>query len=224
MADSEQQTRRAQARALGRRRRDLDSTLQSMREGALSESLRDGLGELSSYDNHPGDLGTETFKRSQQLAIADLLDRSVGEVDAAFNRLREGTYGICERCGAPIPAERLAAMPEARNCVPCQEFLDQREVAANRGDRNRPVEEDLISPPFARTWNDGTDRAGFDGEDAWQAVAQFGTSETPSDVPGTREYPHIFEDSGERHGAVEDVENLVGDDGEPIPGIHEEDW
>ena len=210
--------------ALVARRRELQSTLTSMREGALSESLRDGLGELSAYDNHPGDLGTETFKRSQQLAIADLLDRSVGEVDAALQRLGDGTYGVCECCGRPIPADRLQARPEARNCVECQNAVDEREAAARGSDAQRPVEEEILAPPFARTWNDGTDKVGFDGEDAWQAVAQFGSSDTPSDVPGARRYPHIFEDADERHGAVEDVENMVDAEGEPLPDVREDDW
>ncbi len=210
--------------ALYKRRRELQSTLNSMREGALSESLRESLGELSMYDNHPADLGTETFRRSQQLAIADLLSRSVGEVDAALERVRDGTYGICERCGRPIVADRLKAMPEARNCVSCQQALDQHETAVRGDGAQRPVEEEILSPPFARTWNDGTDKVGFDGEDAWQAVAQFGSSDTPSDVPGAREYPHIFEDADERHGAVEDVENLIDAHGEPVPDIPEDDW
>lgn len=210
--------------ALRRRRRTLQATLDGMREGNLSESLRDGLSELSMYDNHPADLGTETFKRSQELAIADLLARSVAEVDAALGRVQEGRYGLCERCKRPIPAQRLEAMPEARHCVPCQEALDEQEAAMRGTDADRPIEEELLSPPFARTWNDGTDKVGFDGEDAWQAVAQFGSSDTPSDVPGARQYPHIFEDQDERHGAVEDVENLVDAEGEPIPDVPEDDW
>lgn len=41
------------------------------------------------------------------------------EVDAALARLDAGTYGICESCLAPIPGERLAAIPHARLCVGC---------------------------------------------------------------------------------------------------------
>ena len=218
-AGASRDTSRAE-QALRRRRRDLQSTLTSMREGVLSESLREGLSELSAYDNHPADLGTETFKRSQQLAIADLFDRSVAEVDAALQRVREGTYGVCERCGEAIAAERLVAIPEARHCVPCQQTIDAKQAEVSQ----RPIEEELLSPPFARTWNDGTDKVGFDGEDAWQAVAQFGSSDTPSDVPGTREYPHIFEDYDERHGAVEDIENMVDAEGAPLPDVREDDW
>lgn len=42
------------------------------------------------------------------------------------DRLREGTYGLCQGCGGRIPQRRLEAMPTATLCVPCQE---EREAA-----------------------------------------------------------------------------------------------
>jgi len=42
-------------------------------------------------------------------------------VEEALDRLDSGDYGICLRCESPIPAKRLAALPWARLCVPCQE-------------------------------------------------------------------------------------------------------
>ncbi|MDQ3642687.1 MAG: TraR/DksA C4-type zinc finger protein [Actinomycetota bacterium] len=41
------------------------------------------------------------------------------ELDQALDRLRDGTYGACVRCGAPIPDERLAAQPTTLTCVGC---------------------------------------------------------------------------------------------------------
>jgi RNA polymerase-binding transcription factor DksA len=46
--------------------------------------------------------------------------RKLREVDAALQRLRDGTYGRCERCGAAIKRRRLRAIPEARNCLQCE--------------------------------------------------------------------------------------------------------
>lgn len=54
------------------------------------------------------------------------------------NRLHKGTYGYCLRCGRPIPAGRLAAMPEAELCVPCQEEEETRPAS------RRPVEEQRL--------------------------------------------------------------------------------
>ncbi|MGZ8804661.1 MAG: TraR/DksA family transcriptional regulator [Microbacterium sp.] len=49
---------------------------------------------------------------------ADAL-RELAELDAAVERLREGTYGICVSCGTAIPLERLRLLPAATLCVPC---------------------------------------------------------------------------------------------------------
>lgn len=46
----------------------------------------------------------------------------VAEIDAALERLDDGRYGTCERCGTSIPSERLEIMPHARYCVACQRF------------------------------------------------------------------------------------------------------
>lgn len=41
------------------------------------------------------------------------------EIHGALGRLSEGSYGMCERCGRPIPFERLEVIPRARSCVAC---------------------------------------------------------------------------------------------------------
>ena len=41
-------------------------------------------------------------------------------LDAAFERLQQGLYGICEECGEGISLERLGVLPFATNCVDCQ--------------------------------------------------------------------------------------------------------
>ena len=47
------------------------------------------------------------------------------EVEDALDRLEEGTYGICEDCGAAIKLERLKALPFTTCCVRCQEKREQ---------------------------------------------------------------------------------------------------
>ncbi|MEU1852430.1 TraR/DksA C4-type zinc finger protein [Streptomyces sp. NPDC019990] len=49
------------------------------------------------------------------------IERAYKEIDAAFARLQQGTYGMCQRCGRSIPVERLEILPYARCCVPCQQ-------------------------------------------------------------------------------------------------------
>jgi RNA polymerase-binding transcription factor DksA len=45
--------------------------------------------------------------------------RRLADLDAAAQRLQTGTYGSCIRCGQPIGAERLEALPTAVMCVHC---------------------------------------------------------------------------------------------------------
>ncbi|MFC8194435.1 TraR/DksA family transcriptional regulator [Streptomyces sp. NPDC060006] len=53
-------------------------------------------------------------------AQKDTIRRVLAEVEAAFARVRDGSYGVCPTCSRPIPVERLEILPYARFCVPCQ--------------------------------------------------------------------------------------------------------
>src|SRR4051794_26354906 len=53
----------------------------------------------------------------QQAAVR----RVVEDIEAALDRLEAGEYGNCQRCGRPIPVERLELLPYARCCVGCQQ-------------------------------------------------------------------------------------------------------
>jgi DnaK suppressor protein len=47
-------------------------------------------------------------------------ESAIGEIEAALERLENGSYGICERCIEPIPFERLEVLPMTRLCTPCR--------------------------------------------------------------------------------------------------------
>ena len=83
--------------------------------GTTSES--ENLGELSDVDQHPADIGTETFERERDISILEQVEGELADVERALQRLDEGTYGRCEACGEPIDEERLEALPAARFCV-----------------------------------------------------------------------------------------------------------
>lgn len=68
---------------------------------------------------HNADDGTDTFLRERNLALRGNADEIVGQIDAALGRLDDGSYGTCERCGQPIGAERLEALPYTTLCINC---------------------------------------------------------------------------------------------------------
>ena len=45
---------------------------------------------------------------------------TIDEIDAALDRIADGTFGRCTNCGVAIPAERLAIRPFAAGCIACQ--------------------------------------------------------------------------------------------------------
>ncbi len=51
--------------------------------------------------------------------LPDVARREVAEIDAALERIRAGSYGLCLACGGPIGLQRLRAIPEARYCLSC---------------------------------------------------------------------------------------------------------
>ena len=78
-----------------------------------------GFGEegLLAYDNNFADTSQVTAERGETEALAGELSETLAAVEAALARLDAGTYGVCERCGEPIAAERLEAMPMASTCI-----------------------------------------------------------------------------------------------------------
>jgi RNA polymerase-binding transcription factor DksA len=86
-------------------------------EGIGTESEAESLSELSSLDQHQGDIGTETFEREKDFSLLEQLEAEIGDLDAALRKVDEGTYGICEICGRPIEPERLEALPGTRTCI-----------------------------------------------------------------------------------------------------------
>jgi RNA polymerase-binding transcription factor DksA len=70
-------------------------------------------------DEHDPEGATIGFERAQLTALLAATRQRIAEVDDALRRVESGAYGICERCGQPIAAARLAARPFARWCMAC---------------------------------------------------------------------------------------------------------
>ena len=108
-------------KATARRRLEEERTrLEGIRDGLQREqreATSDTGGELSSFDQHPGDSGTETFELEKTVSLLEQVEDELQEVEAAFRRVEDGSYGICQICGRPIGDERLEALPATRFCI-----------------------------------------------------------------------------------------------------------
>ncbi len=100
-------------------RGEYDATLSE-----ITELQRDRLTDSAGDDQ--ADTGTKTFEREQEITLANNILERVNQVERALERLEEGGYGWCERCGNQIPVERLAAFPSATLCVTCKQLEERR--------------------------------------------------------------------------------------------------
>lgn len=130
--------------------------------GGLGVPMDEAIGELSVYDNHPADYGTEMYERSKDVGLLQNTRQQIAEIEEAQSAIDEGSYGYCHNCGQSISESRLLALPHTLLCVQCKREQEDRD------DHNRPVEEDDVF---------------FAGEDVWGA--DFGR-----DIPPNGEITH----------------------------------
>jgi YteA family regulatory protein len=182
----------------------LMGTIEKIEESGINQELGDSTGELSAYDNHPADLGSEVFERSKDIALRDNENVLIADINHALDKIEEGSYGRCDVCKSVIPDARLKALPWAATCVDCQQKLDSHDNFV------RPIEEYSLQSPFGRTFldRDAKQNVGFDGEDSLQAVWQYGSSDSPQDLPGSRDFSDMNIDPNEQVGIVDTVDNV----------------
>jgi DnaK suppressor protein len=73
---------------------------------------------------------------AQQIALLEARTRERNQLDAALQRLADGTYGVCEDCDVPIAPRRLSALPFARRCIECQQEVELIERIVQREERD----------------------------------------------------------------------------------------
>lgn len=73
-------------------------------------------GEVS-FDEEYADAGTATFERERDLSLTNNIRDLTEKIDRALDRIDQGNYGLCERCGKPIEKARIKALPYATLCI-----------------------------------------------------------------------------------------------------------
>ena len=92
-------------------------------EEGIADLLRDS-GDGAGDDQ--ADAGTKTFEREHEMSLANNARELLQQNERALQRLDDGTYGACERCGKPVGKLRLQAFPRATLCVSCKQLEDER--------------------------------------------------------------------------------------------------
>ena len=153
--------------------------------------------ELSFYDNHPADLGTEMFMMEQDKGLIDKLNNTLYEIERSIEELKAGTYGLCNLCGRKIDEERLELIPYLKLCINCA----REKIPIEDKMGFRPEEEESISPFTKFNRKD----SGFDREDSYQEVDRYNRIDNDPSYK-TGDDMGVYDDEGS--GAVEDVERI----------------
>lgn len=112
------------------------------RKGDLA---RDALEEQPAFSTHMADAATDNFDRDFALGLLSSEQDALYEIDQALDRIRTGTYGICEFTGKPIEPNRLAAIPWARFTAAAERQLEKQGSvkSARLGPRHGVVKTDI---------------------------------------------------------------------------------
>jgi DnaK suppressor protein len=96
-----------------------------IREGMTEDErdLAEKEGDFTEHDS--GDMSQNMFTREMDASIGEQAERRLGEVDRALQKIQEGTYGLSDDSGEPIPRGRLEAVPEAIRTVEEQQRFEQ---------------------------------------------------------------------------------------------------
>jgi DnaK suppressor protein len=82
-----------------------------------------------------GDLVSASVEKERAFEYGEIGVQLLREIDTALQKLKEGTFGICEMCTKPIGIRRLKVMPSARLCIKCKSL----EEASGPGARSRSL-------------------------------------------------------------------------------------
>ena len=160
---------------LQQRQQEHTEVLDDMMKGAPEgyRALEDS--ELSRYDNHPADAATELFDAEHHAALRSNEEFAIREINDALEKIKNGSYGVCELCGKPIDPGRLEVLPHARNCIEC-EISGEHENTLDEISKSshRPVEEDVLEKTMRGDFlHDANGDEPYDGKQALEEVLSF---------------------------------------------------
>lgn len=148
--------------------------------------------EISGYDNHPADIGTEVFMMEQDKGFKNKLNDNIYEIDESLEDIKNGKYGICNNCEKPINEKRLELVPYLKTCIDCSE-----ENKPSKGQMDFSYNSNILDES----------NIGFDREDTYQEIAWVNIVDGDPSF-STGDNIGIMDDEE----GVEEVENISQED------------
>ena len=107
------------------------------RRDALRKALAGDLSLLRALPEMTGgdvvDAALDAAQDEISSKLAEVESRELAQIESAIDRIRQGTYGLCEVCNGKIPLARLNALPYAKNCIECQRAAETGEAGGTVG-------------------------------------------------------------------------------------------
>jgi YteA family regulatory protein len=193
---------------LEKQKNEIEHTLDLMKENKTAEQDLESATELSNYDNHPADIGTELYILEHNKGLKVHEEHILKDINDALSRLNADNYGKCAFCGQQIDSERLEAVPYARLCIDCEEnkTLDLNDIG------NRPNEERVLDAPFGRKYLNKREDDENEGLDYLNDLMKFGSSDSPQDMGGYHDYVEFYTNDYDKQGVVDDMDQFSNDD------------
>jgi RNA polymerase-binding protein DksA len=107
-------------RVLLAKRRLLLGDVNTLEKAALQNSRQDASGDLSKMPLDMADIGSDNYEQEFNLGLMETEQATLGEIEAALERIEKKQFGKCVSCGGPIPKARLKVKPHAEYCIECK--------------------------------------------------------------------------------------------------------
>jgi len=129
---------------------DIERALSGERANLLRQVQQASRGDATAGSAEQGDvcdLSAQDIERNISLSLRERDRMKLHAIEGALERIRDGTYGICEECEATIPLDRLRIMPFATTCVSCQSKHEKMEKLSRQAGGG-PAGSSLYSTEF----------------------------------------------------------------------------
>ena len=110
-----------------RKREEVLEEMRALEDISRNKEAQGASEDRSTYSLHMADHGTDAMEREKNLLLAQRGGDYLDEIDAALQRIEDGTYGICRVTGKEIPKARLEAVPTTTLSVEGKMIEKQRE-------------------------------------------------------------------------------------------------
>jgi len=194
---------------LNRQCEEIGHTIEMMKENKDAEQRKYSPTELSNYDNHPAELGTQLFEVEHNSALRVHEERLLKDIHDALGRVDEDTYGKCAFCGKEITRERLEVVPYTRLCIQCEE---DKVITPQVLRSIRPNEELVLDAPMGRKYLDQHEDDEHEGMDQFNDLMKYGSSDSPQDLGGYHDYEEYYTNKIDKQGIVDDMDQISNEE------------